>query len=199
MICNMKRYTSFKEVDAAIIMEIGSTDPTTKMTTLHLKGEKEGEVEHAAVGQEWLAKHSDNGDKNLVGGYFVKYADGYTSWSPAEAFESGYKEIEKAGTSAHAGLTNNPAMHAGRDFSWALEALKRGIKVGRREWKNARFVFLVDGSKFAVNRAPLNKFYKEGTEITYRPHIDMVGADDSVGTWAPSMVDLLTDDWVIVE
>lgn len=26
-------------------------------------------------------------------GYYVIYEDGYTSWSPAEAFESGYSEI----------------------------------------------------------------------------------------------------------
>lgn len=30
-----------------------------------------------------------------VGGYFVRYADGYESWSPAQAFEDGYtKEME---------------------------------------------------------------------------------------------------------
>jgi hypothetical protein len=27
---------------------------------------------------------------NPVGGYYVVYEDGYTSWSPAEAFEGGY-------------------------------------------------------------------------------------------------------------
>ncbi len=81
------------------------------------------------------------------------------------------------------------------DFSHALSLLKEGKRVGRREWKNARFVFLVLGSTFTVNRAPLLGIYPEGTEITYRPHIDMVGANGSVGTWAPSMVDLMESDW----
>ena len=27
---------------------------------------------------------------DVVGGYFVRYDDGYESWSPASAFESGY-------------------------------------------------------------------------------------------------------------
>ena len=85
------------------------------------------------------------------------------------------------------------------DFSEALKALKLGKKVGRQEWKNARFVFLVAGSQFAVSRPPLNQFYPEGTEVTYRPHIDMCGADGSIGTWSPSMVDLMNDDWYIVE
>lgn len=85
------------------------------------------------------------------------------------------------------------------DFSQALAFLKVGRKVGRKEWKNARFVFLVDGSEFEVNRPPLNKFYPEGTKVKYRPHIDMCGADGSIGTWSPSMVDLMTDDWYQVE
>jgi hypothetical protein len=82
-------------------------------------------------------------------------------------------------------------------FRHALDAIKSGLKVGRKEWKNAKHVFLVDGSKFQVNRAPLNKMFPEGTEITYRPHIDMVGADDTVGTWAPSMIDILAEDWYL--
>lgn len=28
-------------------------------------------------------------------GYFVQYADGFTSWSPTEAFESGYSRIDR--------------------------------------------------------------------------------------------------------
>jgi hypothetical protein len=80
-------------------------------------------------------------------------------------------------------------------FSTALQALKTGKRVGRREWKNARFVFLVQGSEFEVSRAPLNEFFAEGTKVTYRPHIDMCGADGSIGTWSPSMVDIMADDW----
>lgn len=37
-------------------------------------------VDHA-----YVSKH-----KPQVGGYYVVYPDGYKSWSPAEAFESGY-------------------------------------------------------------------------------------------------------------
>ena len=28
------------------------------------------------------------------GGYYVRYPDGYESWSPAEAFEDGYTLVE---------------------------------------------------------------------------------------------------------
>ena len=84
------------------------------------------------------------------------------------------------------------------DFSAALLAVKDGKQVGRKEWKNAKGVFLVAGSQFKVNRAPLNQFFAEGTEVTYRPHIDMQGADGTIGTWSPSMVDLMAEDWYVL-
>jgi len=40
------------------------------------------------VPAEYVAKH-----KPEVGGYFVVYDDGYTSYSPAKAFEEGYTRI----------------------------------------------------------------------------------------------------------
>jgi hypothetical protein len=39
--------------------------------------------------QEWLDKH-----KPVIGGYFVLYEDGYQSFSPKHAFESGYSLID---------------------------------------------------------------------------------------------------------
>lgn len=83
-------------------------------------------------------------------------------------------------------------------FGEALGLIKDGKKVGRVDWKNAKYVFLVDGSEFTVNRPPLNQMFAEGTVIKYRPHIDMCGADDSIGTWSPSMVDIMAKDWYLV-
>ena len=81
------------------------------------------------------------------------------------------------------------------NFSEALALIKEGKVMGRAEWKNAKGVFLVAGSQFTVNREPLLSILGEGTPVNYRPHIDMRGADDSIGTWAPSMVDILAEDW----
>ena len=81
------------------------------------------------------------------------------------------------------------------DFSKALELIKQGKRMTRAWWKNANYVFLVSGSVFAVNRAPLVAWFPEGTEVTYRPHIDMLAADGTVGTWSPSMHDVLAEDW----
>lgn len=40
----------------------------------------------------WHAKHAPQ-----VGGYFVRYDDGYESYSPAEAFEQGYTKLPAEG------------------------------------------------------------------------------------------------------
>lgn len=40
------------------------------------------------VSEEWVQRH-----KPRAGGYFVRYSDGYESWSPAEAFEAGYGRL----------------------------------------------------------------------------------------------------------
>lgn len=40
------------------------------------------------VSMEYVHKHDPK-----AGGYYVRYKDGYESWSPAEAFENGYTRI----------------------------------------------------------------------------------------------------------
>lgn len=61
------------------------------------------------------------------------------------------------------------------------------------------FVFLVPGSTFQVNRAPLLGIYPEGTEIKYHAHIDMRTADGQIVPWLASQTDILADDWQEVE
>ena len=90
-------------------------------------------------------------------------------------------------------------MPSGFDFGVALQHLREGKRVKRSHWKNVDFIFLVAGSKFSVNRLPLNQFFVEGTEIKYRPHIDMCGIDGSVGVWTASNGDILASDWEVYE
>lgn len=84
-------------------------------------------------------------------------------------------------------------------FGEALSALKAGKRVAREGWNGkGMFLFLVPGSTFTVNRAPLLGIYPEGTEINYRPHIDMRTANGEIVTWVASQSDLLEGDWVEV-
>lgn len=84
-------------------------------------------------------------------------------------------------------------------FEEALPLIKAGHRLARDGWNGkGMFVFLVNGSNFAVNREPLLSMFGHGTEITYRPHIDLAAADGTIGVWQPSMGDVLGDDWVVV-
>lgn len=81
-------------------------------------------------------------------------------------------------------------------FSAALVLLKGGEKVARAGWNGkGMFLFLVPGSTFYVNRAPLLGIYPEGTRIEYLPHIDMRTAQGTVVPWLASQTDLLAEDW----
>lgn len=85
------------------------------------------------------------------------------------------------------------------DFSLALRHLKEGYKVARTNWNGKdMFIFLVPGSTFKVNRAPLLGIYPEGTEIKYHGHIDMKTADGQVVPWLCSQTDMLATDWELV-
>jgi len=85
------------------------------------------------------------------------------------------------------------------DFSEALEVIKQGGKVARAGWNGkGMFVFLVPGSQFTVNRAPLLGIYPAGTEVRYHAHIDMRTADGQIVPWLASQTDLLANDWQVV-
>ena len=85
------------------------------------------------------------------------------------------------------------------NFESALSLLKGGHRIAREGWNGkGMFLYLVGGSTFNVNRAPLTDFYAEGTEITYLPHIDMRTADGSCVPWLASQTDILADDWCVI-
>lgn len=116
-------------------------------------------------------------------GYMVTYENGYRAWSPKAVFDAAYRQID------------------GMTFGLAIEALKMGKKVARAGWNGkGMFIFLIPGSTFKVNRAPLLGIYPEGTEINYRPHIAMKGVDGSISEWTPAAGnDALAEDWQVVE
>lgn len=92
------------------------------------------------------------------------------------------------------------------DYSAALAVIKSGGLVKRAHWKNVLYIFLVEGSDFEVNRAPLNKILPVGTKVRYASHIDGcygVTEEDGnyytqVGVWTASNGDILATDWEIV-
>ena len=79
-------------------------------------------------------------------------------------------------------------------FNKALEIIKAGGKVSRDRSLNW-FIFLVQGSTFQVNRAPLNTILPAGTEVNYRAHIDIMYDGNKVAVWYPNVTELLAEDW----
>ncbi len=86
------------------------------------------------------------------------------------------------------------------NFSEALAQLKNGKRLGRIGWNGVgMFVYMVPGSIFTVNREPLVSILGEGSQVRFRPHLDMKMADGSVMVWTPSQADIFAEDWVLVE
>lgn len=78
-------YKCHKIVNAAKLLAITEDHDSTE--TPWLLTFEDG-VPNQRVSFEWYRTR-----KPEVGGYFVIYSDGYTSWSPGEVFEEGYTPI----------------------------------------------------------------------------------------------------------
>lgn len=82
-----------------------------------------------------------------------------------------------------------------KNFSEALEALKKGYKVARNGW-NGNNMFLVYVNPY------LNDHYtiveKPNIVGTLVPYIGMKTADNKLVPWLASQTDLLSEDWEIV-
>lgn len=81
MAIDLPRYQSYKKVHALMIAKISvnSFDVTIKPVLPYASFK---------VSLDYFNKHDPQ-----VGGYWVLYEDGYESFSPADAFESGYTRI----------------------------------------------------------------------------------------------------------
>lgn len=121
--------------------------------------------------------------KPQQGGYLIVLPDMQLSYECEGSFESYYTELAQTDM----------------NFSEAWHWLLQGKRVSREAWLPAEFIFLVPGSTFKVNRAPLLGIYPEGTQIDYRTHIDLKADDGTVGFWSPAQDDILTNDWYLAE
>lgn len=113
-------------------------------------------------------------------GYKVVYPDGYTSWSPAAAFEEAYREA------------------SGLPFGLAVEALKKGGRVARAGWNGkGMWLALIPGDQWGIGgQAPYDT--PDAPHVQHAPFIGMKTADDKFVPWLASQTDVLAEDWSIV-
>ena len=83
----LRKYKCHKVVEAAKIKEVETTREGG-LPILHLFFENR---EFVTINDEATQGRFPEG---CEGGYYVVYADGYCSWSPAKAFEEGYSLVE---------------------------------------------------------------------------------------------------------
>ena len=79
----MPKYLCTKKVWALKIKMVGVCEDGSGLITPEEKGFAAFEVS-----KQYMDKHDPT-----FGGYYVVYADGYKSFSPADAFDTGYEKI----------------------------------------------------------------------------------------------------------
>ena len=105
-------------------------------------------------------------------GYRVRYPDGYVSWSPKDVFEEAYRPTD------------------GMTFGLAIEAAKRGHKITRRKW---------GGANRYVEIAVYTRRSDEKGNTDSSPAFVFVSTSGVQVGWAPTQVDMMVEDWKIVE
>ena len=137
----------------------------------------------------WTLPADENGADE---GYLVEYVDGgkgntdhyagYVSWSPADVFDRAYRPCE------------------GMTFGQAIEAMKAGQKVARAGWNGkGMFVYYVPANSYAVQTGAAKSHFGEGAMVPYNAYMAIKNINETVSTWVPSVNDVLSDDWSIVE
>lgn len=122
-----------------------------------------------------------------IAGYEVTYEDGYKSWCPADVFEKNNRPIDSM------------------PFEFAIEALKKGLKVARKGWNGkGMYLWLKPAVRIKSDwcKDPILKEIVDanGGETEGLGTICMKTADNKVLTgWAPNQIDTLSDDWILVE
>lgn len=87
------------------------------------------------------------------------------------------------------------------DFSYALERVKAGSKITRRGW-NADGQYVVhqpgypDGIGINANTANATGI-PQGTVKRFRPYLMLHTAQGDFVPWAPTVSDVLADDWAV--
>lgn len=172
----MKQYQSHKIVHAARII---GTNGDNISRYLQLEDDSIVSVD----GQEQF-------NKVKLGGYYVLYPDGYASYSPAKAFEEGYKLIDAGPATAMPPTPEAEQSNIAGTYGYALSYLKAGHKMARLGW-NGKGMWIEMQTPDAHSKMTLPYLY-----LNYPS--DAQNTPGARVPWTPSQTDQLADDWTIV-
>lgn len=126
--------------------------------------------------------HAEPADRAGTPGYFVQYADGYTSWSPKAVFEEVYEEA------------------GAMTFGMALDALKIGKRIARNGWNDkGMFVYLVSAFDRPAVSGVEQAFFGGYSDVPQHAQMNIKNVDGTVCSWVPSQSDCLSDDWMVLD
>lgn len=156
----MQRWKCHKEVGGEKIVSINVDGPDGS-ALLHLAdGTKQD------VSAEYMRKREPQ-----VGGYYIKYEDGYKSFSPAEPFEGGYTKIPAGGSSFGIGK--------------AILVLRDGGKVSRHGWNGP--------GQYLKLQVP------DAHSANTLPYVYIITIQGHRVPWMASQTDLLACDWFVAK
>ena len=84
-------------------------------------------------------------------------------------------------------------------FEDALKALKNNLLVARLGWNGKEmFLYMVPKASYPAMTDNAKRWFGANAMVDYEGYIAMKNAQNSICIWTPSQVDLLADDWCIV-
>jgi len=130
---------------------------------------------HKYIGTKIITAWPASGKEGQPG-YGVKYEDGYTSWSPKEAFEAAYRDIE------------GPVQAL--TFGDAVHMLKLGKKVQRAGWngKGLALELQVPDAHSKMTLPYIFMSYPTNAQNTPGARVP----------WLASQTDALAEDWIVL-
>lgn len=85
-------------------------------------------------------------------------------------------------------------------FGHALEALKTGRRIARAGWNGkGMFAYYVPAASYPVQTGAAKAHFGEGSMVPYNAYLALKTVDDTVSTWVPSVNDVLSEDWEILD
>lgn len=116
-----------------------------------------GSAHNYAVDAAWMRRHQP-----VAGGYVVEYSDGYSSFSPAAAFEAGYSptnaadlptKVTRAALEARIGSVEYVVMPDGRTTICQMTMLNGFTIRGESSCVSVENFVKADGEKYAREKA----------------------------------------------
>lgn len=85
-------------------------------------------------------------------------------------------------------------------FQWALDKLKNGHALTRSDWNGkGQFVYLVPPASYPAQTGIAKAHFGEGSLVPYHAYLALKDAQGYVATWVPSIGDLLSTSWELVD